>query len=784
MATYYNPQTGKFEQRSSGAGAAPRGKTYFNPQTGKFETKTSDSTLTEDKLLEFAEAAGLEPKKPGKSFLGGILDLLNKPSEIVEKSLTGGSTYEEAGLGGPGSFAARLILDPLNLVGGLGLGTKALKGVGAVAKVAEKVPAAAKVIQAGRELFVPGAKVAKVSPELAEGLANLERSNLAMGTQAVREVGEMGRNIDPNIRKEIGKLVEAAGQGAQLTPEQAKAVQEVTGFIKGKVTEPEVAAGIAPETLVKDYFPRKVEREGIENLLGFGGRQVSLGLGGAEKKRTFVTQLAGEEAGVNYKDAFEALATRTAKSRQAVNNAGFVKHLIGGKVRDINGNPLVIPAQEAGLGYREFTMGPLKGFAAPNEAVEGIEKYYKTFVSDQATNQLLKFYDNSLGLWKGLVTSVFPSFHIRNVTGNLWNMYLGGFKNPAKLLDAAEIQRGKELVVNGTKVDRALLETLGIANTGQFGADIPKILDNALGKGKTGYLNPLKTGRAVGTALEDNSKIAFFIDRLGKGDTVQQAAAQTRKYLFDYNELTDFERNVMRRVVPFYTWMRKNIPLQLEQLVAQPGKFAAVSKLVKGMNADLSEEDIQYLPDFVKEGLHAKIGEDEQGNPKMIYSFGLPFEDIGRLYRGSIGRTLEREVLGSASPFIKAPIEAAAGKSFFYGKNLDELTNTFGKQAKDFPEALKSYLDYRETKIEKKDGTSYTKYYVDPYKYYMLTQLPVTRAGKIAAEPATGLQFFKTRDVNIQQEKDISEARKRKEIEDALARMGVLGQFTKTFIPK
>lgn len=741
--------------------------------------------LTEEELMQIAQNAGLEVKKPGKGFLGTILDLLNKPSEIVEKSLTGGKSYEEAGLGGPGSFAARLILDPLNLVGGLGLGAKALKGAGAVAKVAEKVPAAAKVIQAGRELFVPGAKVAKVSPELADLMGMLQRSNIALGSQGAREVGELFKNYSPEIRKNIGKLVEASGQGVKLPAAEQKAVDEVTSLIKGKITQPEVTAGISPESLVKDYFPRKAEREGIEGSLGFGGRQVSLSLGGAEKKRTFATQVAGEEAGVKYLPADEALAIRLGKSKQAVNNAGFVKHLVDGKVKDINGNPLVIPAQEAGLGYKEFTMGPLKGYAAPNEAVDGIEKYYKTFVSDEATNQLLKFYDNSLGLWKGLVTSVFPSFHIRNFTGNLWNMHLGGFKNPQRFLDAAELQKGKEIVVNGQKVTREMVEQLGVANTGQFGAEIRTVLDNALGKkGATSYLNPLKLGRATGTALEDNSKVAFFLDRLHKGDNIQQAAAQTRKYLFDYNDLTDFEKNIMRRAVPFYTWMRKNIPLQLEQLVVQPQKYAAVAKLVKGMNADLSEEDIQNLPDFVKEGLYAKVGEDENGNPRMVYSFGLPFEDIGRLYRGSLARTGEREVLGSLSPALKAPLEGFMGRSAFYGKNLDDLTNTFGKQAKDFPDALKSYLDYKETKVEKKDGTSYTKYYVDPYKYYMLTQLPLTRAFKIGAEPATSLQFYKSRDVNLEEEKEIQESRRRREVEDALARRGVLGQFTKTYVPK
>ena len=42
--------------------------------------------------------------------------------------------------------------------------------------------------------------------------------------------------------------------------------------------------------------------------------------------------------------------------------------------------------------------------------------------------------------------------------------------------------------------------------------------------------------------------------------------------LFDYQNLTDFEKNVLRNVAPFYSWSRFNIPLQLKNIIQQPGK--------------------------------------------------------------------------------------------------------------------------------------------------------------------------------------------------------------------
>ena len=91
-----------------------------------------------------------------------------------------------------------------------------------------------------------------------------------------------------------------------------------------------------------------------------------------------------------------------------------------GEIKDIDGNSLIAPVKKGIVdGYGEFNIKSLKGFQAPIEAVDEIEKYYKTFISDDATNALLKFYDKSLGLWKGSVTSIFPAFHIRNFIGNL-----------------------------------------------------------------------------------------------------------------------------------------------------------------------------------------------------------------------------------------------------------------------------------------------------------------------------------------------------------------------------
>jgi hypothetical protein len=41
---------------------------------------------------------------------------------------------------------------------------------------------------------------------------------------------------------------------------------------------------------------------------------------------------------------------------------------------------------------------------------------------------------------------------------------------------------------------------------------------------------------------------------------------------FDYADLSDFEAQVLRRIVPFYVWSRNNIPLQVRAIMLEPGK--------------------------------------------------------------------------------------------------------------------------------------------------------------------------------------------------------------------
>jgi len=154
----------------------------------------------------------------------------------------------------------------------------------------------------------------------------------------------------------------------------------------------------------------------------------------------------------------------------------------------------------------------------------------------------------------------------------------------------------------------------------------------------------MKLGREFGVAIEDNSRIAVFFDQLNKGKSFKEASQTVRKYLFDYSELTDFEKKVMRRVFPFYTWSRKNIPLQIENVLKQPRKYQAYAKGVRAFQEPESQEELRLKPEYFNELLYVKSPFKTSKGKPMYMSVDLPPQEFNRM-------SSARHWLSSVSPY-------------------------------------------------------------------------------------------------------------------------------------
>lgn len=354
--------------------------------------------------------------------------------------------------------------------------------------------------------------------------------------------------------------------------------------------------------------------------------------------------------------------------------------------------------KQAATEFLEATKG-LKSEEAKALANEVHDK----MVNPESLRKALQIFDSVQNIWKAQAL-VAPSYHIRNFAGNLWNNYLAGVNNPAPYVLAGEIQKfsvtGKlskpalwTLKKAGYGVDDIPklikeMEQHGVIGTGQYLGDIAQAIDSRIGK--TSYINPLsqnfagyKANKLIGGGVEDNAKIAHYIFKKAEGYGAKQAAESVKKFLFDYGDLTDTEKGLLKRIMPFYTWTSKNIPLQIQQFVENPGKFSKIATAKKDIEQGVPQPDEKYMSDYMKGNSPIRTKVDKDGNTLYFLSGAwLPATSALAFLQDPVSNSL-----GMVTPALKLPYENLTGKGTFFKNTLGQY-----EDIQKYPGQKTSYL--------------------------------------------------------------------------------------------
>ena len=314
------------------------------------------------------------------------------------------------------------------------------------------------------------------------------------------------------------------------------------------------------------------------------------------------------------------------------------------------------------------------------EVASHLEQMVQRTILPEGLDVFLKTFDSIQGIWKGITLAPFPAFHLRNAAGNFWNNYLSGM-GPESLVhyrSARNFQRGR-------------LGNLTLAGKTYQIDELTRLVDEFGVSGRSirnlGQLDQFGFEK-VGLPIENNARIAHFFHKIDKGMEPMDAALSVKKYLFDYaNGLTDFEQTVMRRIMPFYTWSRFNVPLQAQALVHNPRPFVRLSEIVntvrqKGFPVGAGEgfeervsrlraEDRELLPDFIKEAIGIPFRLAPSGDPEyFLLGSWLPAADLEVL--SGPGRFFEKlEQL--VSPLIKEPGEQVFNYDTFLDRKIEQF---------------------------------------------------------------------------------------------------------------
>ena len=302
----------------------------------------------------------------------------------------------------------------------------------------------------------------------------------------------------------------------------------------------------------------------------------------------------------------------------------------------------------------------------------------------------------------------------------------------------------------------------------------------------------MSSAKHLSGAVEEQARIVNFIVNLKKTGDPMLAAQRTKMFLFDYGNLTRFERTIMKRIIPFYTFTRKNLELQAHMVMSQPGRIEAeitgVQTLGDAISGNqLTESEKKALPDWLRNGII--LLKDKRGSTLSIISnLKTPIEQPFQAFQPN-------NLLGSISPLIKIPFEQMSGYSLYNGKMLSDVTNATA--FKNAPKPLKDFIGFTERKGTYKDGTPYLWYEsVRPERMNLFLNLGVTARtlGTLKqlerADASTGekiLNFMtgiRTNTIDLEKE----QAKRDKDYVDRLTKLeqsvGIVGVTNKTFIPK
>ncbi len=187
------------------------------------------------------------------------------------------------------------------------------------------------------------------------------------------------------------------------------------------------------------------------------------------------------------------------------------------------------------------------------------------------------------------------------------------------------------------------------------------------------------------TAVDDLFRVATYVDELAGGVAPAEAAAVARRTSFDYADLTDFEKEHLRRFIMFYTFQRRNADLFWWTMLNHPSRIMGQVRAVRDAQEHfLGEDDSEsILPEHLDGrliiGMRKTLGDEAalRGSlGTMTVAPPLPAMDHLGLWV-SIFRSLNsdeprggREIISRLAPEYQAPFVLGLEVDIFSGRDL------------------------------------------------------------------------------------------------------------------
>lgn len=504
----------------------------------------------------------------------------------------------------------------------------------------------------------------------------------------------LGKQLTPEEGKLVSHTLES---GTDMTGTLAKSGMDLGDAQKYAVNlqkELDEQAKVAGVNLrgqsLPNYVPKYLPQPEVDNDATKAFRNVEWQLhnDGVPSGKAFPTFAEYKDAGLHpHENIVDILRLNAAEATRKIADAEFKNGALDRYATEIAGKGAKAGGEAAGNIGERIDPDLLKGtkyagkkMYGPEEIGTAFKRANELYKSPEETKKFLHSYDQILRLWKTGVTTVNPSHHLGNMIGDAFVNMLGGVDDPADYLRGLKVMRADgDMNVAGELGHVSNEEVLsryhstgaasGFNNTELVGSTTPggvaekvtRPINETMGKlrGLTAkredFMRMANFTHSIRQWAVDNGGVNSYQD-LDKA--AEYAAGRVRKFNFDFGDITPFESNV-RRVVPFYTYTRKSIPLMLESLALHPGLIGRVPKGINAIQQMLGTDSghlpiSEVVPSYIKDVAGIRVaGEGQNGllqkllgtNNAMYVDPRLPISQAAETFTGSPNDVI-RKVLG------------------------------------------------------------------------------------------------------------------------------------------
>lgn len=201
----------------------------------------------------------------------------------------------------------------------------------------------------------------------------------------------------------------------------------------------------------------------------------------------------------------------------------------------------------------------------PKQTFDEVQRYSKYNQFDKTNSSILKAYDFATGKWKHTVLALSPRWHFGNIVGNMAMAAAAGL-SPADMV--VYIGQARKMIKEGEAPAELLSSGF------HFGEKALGAMEKGPLAGAERFKHPIQFSYQMNQYVDDLNRTMIYLAKKGEGVSSQAAVDMALKAAGDFGRMTPFEKNVLRRVLPFYAWQKHITKLAFRLPLEDPARVA------------------------------------------------------------------------------------------------------------------------------------------------------------------------------------------------------------------